>query len=337
LLTFINYGSGLGSLFDYVSTWETNQQILYGSNVTNGFAKASEKMSIFQVNSIDTVTIHATELLNAISSKNTPSCPFNDDYTVENVFEPWTANQAKGQTSWPLFSTGFNGSYKRNGNESGLDYMGRIYNVAGSCNSTISCCLNQMCSLSVGHSCNSGSNCKYICSELYLDIIERYHDVTVALSVQQNMSADWGIVCPSNVMCPTDKYRDLTGMNQTISDLIQSYKPQVERASALLLNMTSGSMGELLLSIDDFLCDTNISFVPMYFSLAKNEVCGPMVAAFAQVNVCVWVVSIVLEVIAILSCILSIRMRGRSRKEKLFDTYDDLVTVVTAYKPPSNE
>jgi len=291
-------------------------------------------MQAFQLNSIDTITQNAAMSFDALTSDGSIYCASKDHYSVGNIFEPWTANQGKNQTAWLLFNTGLHGNYKRKGNESGLDYIDRIYNIAGYCNSSVSCCLNQNCSLNSGYTCNSGSNCKYICSDQHSNIIKKYNYVLDAYSIQQRMTADWGISCPSDASCPTDIFRNLTNDSQTVADLITSSEHDIANTAERLMNTTTTPVGLIMDNIHEFTCNTNISFVGLYYSLAKDEFCGAMVHGFAQINVSLWVISAALEVLAVLLCILSIRLRGRSRKEKLFDTnYDDLVTVVTAYKP----
>lgn len=296
---------------------------------------AFQQMQTYQSSSIDTITQSATKSFDALTSDDSLNCPFDDHYSAGNVFEPWIANQAKNQTIWYLFSTGLRGDYKRKGNETGLDYIDRIYDVVGYCNTTVSCCLNQNCSLNVGYSCNSGSNCVYNCSDQHSNIVKGYNHVLDAYSIQQRMTSDWGISCPSNASCPTDTFKSITNTNKTVANLVTSFKDDIKIAAAVLTNTSATPVGQIMDYIHDFSCNTNISFVGLYFSLAKDEFCGPMVDGFAQINVSLWVISVVLEVLAVLLSILSIRLRGRSRKEKLFDAnYDDLVTVVTAYKPP---
>jgi len=320
-------------IFDFLTKWDDNLAYLQGNNITMTFAIALQQMKAYQSTVIDTITENVTSVFDVETSYGSNNC-FNDHYSAVNIFEPWMANQGKDHTAWILSSTGLQGDYKRLGNESGLEYINRIYNVAGYCNSSLSCCLNQNCNLYSGYSCNNGTNCNFNCSEKYSNIIRTYNLVLDAYDFQQNMTSDWGIVCPSHSLCPTENFRNLINSNKTVADLVSSSEGLVSMTMERLINTTESPLGGMMDNIHALTCNSNMSFVGLYYSLAKDEFCGAMVHGFAQINVSLWIISIALEVLAVLMCILSIRLRGRSRKHKLFDTnYDDLVTVVTSYKP----
>ena len=67
----------------------------------------------------------------------------------------------------------------------------------------------------------------------------------------------------------------------------------------------------------------NVSFVERRYDEVKNDICGTMFGGIAQVNWALWLLGISLEIVAILSNILSVRLRGLSEKVAAFTTLQD--------------
>eukprot|EP00957_Ditylum_brightwellii_P208373 15357083-Ditylum_brightwellii.AAC.1 len=150
---------------DFQESLENGLSAIAEVNITENFEMVLNPLQDIQdlVSSITTTTLRVFNKATAFDSE---TCPFNDTYSKATILDPWTANVDKSTTGWVLNSTGIKGDYKRQHLENETQYIERIYNMAGMCMSSSSCCLNAFCNAAENNPCNSGDNCAYICSEL---------------------------------------------------------------------------------------------------------------------------------------------------------------------------
>ena len=261
-----------------------------------------------------TITIDALQKLNEATTSNNAYCPFNESYSKENILEPWTANEKNGKTAWALNSTGQAGEYGRLGNETNVEYFNRLYSVAGKCMGSDCCLIGQDCNIAISGWCNYGKDCTYLCRDLGDGIISGYETYLFADNIENKMTADLGVVCPSGYDCPSPDYLAL-GHSSTMLALIKAYEGNVTGLADDLINLTSTKVGEAMTEIEDFLCNMDVSFVGDRYTQVRDEFCETMFGGFTQISGALWVVALLLEVAAILASVLSVRLRGVSEDE----------------------
>jgi len=74
--------------------------------------------------------------------------------------------------------------------------------------------------------------------------------------------------------------------------------------------------------IEDFLCNMNVSFVERRYFEVKHNICGKSFLGIEKLMWSLWALGISLELIAILSHVLSVRLSG-SRREKYEQDLED--------------
>mmetsp|Transcript_26694 Transcript_26694/g.39357 ORF Transcript_26694/g.39357 Transcript_26694/m.39357 type:complete len:303 (+) Transcript_26694:1748-2656(+) len=272
------------------------------------------------VSSITTTTLRVFNKATAFDSE---TCPFNDTYSKATILDPWTANVDKSTTGWVLNSTGIKGDYKRQHLENETQYIERIYNMAGMCMSSSSCCLNAFCNAAENNPCNSGDNCAYICSELGSAIVAGYEAYQEADNIESRLSADLGVQCPSrqDISCPTLEFQSM-GNDITLVALVTAYRANITGTADDLVDVASTSVGSAMDEVQDFLCNMNVSFVQRRYDQIRNDVCMTMFGGLTQVNWALWVLALFLQATAILANVLSTRLQGVSSEQAQLD-FDD--------------
>ena len=140
---------------DFESKLTDGLSAIEGVNISEQFGKVVTPLEDIQV-MVDSISKKGIENLNIATTINQPMCPFNDTYTINTIFKPWEANIKKDTTPWILNSSGEVGLYSRLGTESSIEYISRIYDTAGICSGSNSCCLNNVCNQPLKQPCNSG-------------------------------------------------------------------------------------------------------------------------------------------------------------------------------------
>ena len=299
---------------DFQAKLDKGLAIVGEVNVTEKFGQVFNPLEDIQ-ELIGKISTTSLRVLNKATALNTDTCPFNDTYNKNNIYEPWLANTDKDVTPWFLRPTGLTGGYSRLGTEDGTAYMSRIYDTTGVCSSTDSCCLNDDCNI-IG-SCNLGDDCLYPCSGVHSVIKTGYEATMQTFIIEQRITADLGVRCPTLKpydVCPTPEFRSL-GNEVTLVGLLGLYEKNISKTAVDLVNIANTSVGDTMDEVRDFLCNMNGSFVERRYDQVKSEMCDTMLGGFAQVNWALWLLAIFLEGAAILASVLSTRLQGMGRRE----------------------
>ena len=297
---------------DYQAKLDEGLMVLETINITEEFAKVINPLTDLQ-DIIDTLTIEALTEFNKATSVNSEYCPFKDNYSKDDILIPWIANVNKDKALWISNSTGTQAEYRRIGNETNIEYIKRIYTIAGKCTGT-SCCLEDECEVEISNWCNKGDDCSYFCQELGEGIVAGYATYLDVDSIEKSMTADLGVKCPSDYSCPSLEF-GFTSQSRTVMSLIAAYEKNITGTSNDLINLTSTKIGEAMIEIEDFLCNMDVSFVGKRYNQIEEEFCETMFGGFTQISGALWAISILLETTAVLASILSIRLRGVSEEE----------------------
>ena len=299
--------------------------VLENVNITESFQMVVGPLEDIQDNAANIGT-KALNHFNKLTTTSYLGCEFSDEYTKDNILQPWEANKSKQNTTWKILTTGEVGDYKRQGQENATQYFERVYNVAGICSAnTTSCCLGNNCSRNKEDSCNKGENCIFSsnCKLTSKNIVdEGFPGYLGAFDTEMKLSADLGVICPtklsdsSPLSCPTKDFVNLNNnINKTLIGLVVEYRSNITQTETDLVNITTNSVGEAMVEIKKFLCNMNLSFIAGRYRQVQSQVCGKMLGGFAQINFALWMLAILLEINAILACILSTRLRGMSKRE----------------------
>ena len=301
-------------------------------NVTEKFQLVLNPLSDIQ-DMLGSISDSALSVFNQATSSNDPLCPFTDTYTKDNILTPWELDRDSANTPYIIRDNlGNPVTYTRTGLEDGETYLCRIYNKAGICSASTSCCIEYAtpptpCTANVYDDCDFGFNCAFPCEIIRAGILESY-DVYLDLREKElAMKADLGISCPIAIdgfddSCPTVDFRSEYS-NLTLVGQVEAYKDKIIDTKDSLVNLASTSVGIAMLEVEDLLCNMNISFVEQRYDQVKYDICGTLFGGVAQINWAFWLMGISLEVIAVVSHILAIRLRGVSEKEASFTALDD--------------
>ena len=290
-------------------------------NVTDLFDQVIEPLDKIQ-DAIDTVADTALAAINQGTTLNIAQCPFSTEYSSDDVLVPWYANTGRVTTAWLSNSTGVTIDYGRIANESGRQYFDRIYgDVAGFCSASDDCCLQGDCTKVAGDACNGGDDCVYPCEELGNAIVTGYAAYLDLHDIQLGMSADLGVICPTQATsCPTSEFA-AAGHNQPIVDSIVAYQIKITTTADSLINLASTSIGDIMIEVQDLLCNMDVSFVRQRYQKVEQEVCDRMLGGFASVNWALWALAVFLSISAILANVLAVRLNAKSKSH---DDHDDV-------------
>jgi hypothetical protein len=307
--------------------------ILDETNFTQEFERIEDKLDDMNTD-LRNITSVSLDYFNSLTTSSFAGCKFNDEYSKDNILEPWLANKSKHNTTWKILKTGKYGNYKRQGSENASSYLERIYSVAGICDENpSSCCLDNDCGLTKDQSCNKGDDCVYMtsCADLTNAITSvAFTGFLKSYDLEREMAADLGIECPlklsdsTSLSCPTKDFA-LLGSQKSLMKVIDDYDSKITDTVSDLLNIRTTSVGSAMKHINTFLCSLDLSFVVTRYDQVKEEVCGTMLGGVTQINFSLWLLAFFLEVTALLACMLSTRLRGSSKADALaeYDQYDD--------------
>ena len=249
---------------------------------------------------------------------------FPDTYTKTTIISPWELERGSPDTPYNVSGNlGNPTSYDRIGLEDGEAYLERIYGITGVCSSPQNCCMiltatpQTNCVSNTYAECNFGSNCQYPCDALADGIVEGYKAFVELYEKELAMTADLGVVCPADFArsCPTEEFKVESNSNQTLVEMLSSYKGKIVLTKDSLVNLASTSVGDTMDEVEDFLCNMNVSFVEKRYDEVKDDICGTLFGGVAQINWSLWLLGICLEAAAILAHLLIVRLRGSSEKE----------------------
>lgn len=297
---------------DWQAKFEEGLAVIDDVNVTDIFANQVLSPLDRIQEGIDMITVTGLGLINQGTTFNNDVCPFDDEYTKGDIMEPWLANTEKITTAWITKATGTNADYSRIGDESGSEYMARIYgDVAGVCSASDNCCFEGTCvGLAAGAVCNGGTNCQYPCAELGVLITTSYTTYLDLNDMESGMTADLGLECPSEyTSCPTAEFM-AAGNDETLVELLLAYEANITSTADSLVNLATTSVGDVMDEVQDLMCNMNVSFVKRRYDKIETEFCGRMLGGFAQVTWALWAIAVFLEIAAITANILSVRLHG---------------------------
>ena len=295
-------------------------------NVTSSFDMVFEPLIDIQ-SVISSMTDPALAALNQLTSYTASSCPFDDIYTKSTMIEPWTLNRDGIVTPYIIRDNlGSPISYDRIGSESSTAYLQRIYNIAGICYDTSECCLVTStppppanCNSNLDDTCDFGVNCGFPCGYVQYYILEGHEAFLSLYEKERKMTADLGVICP-DTNCPSDEFTIYS--NRTLVDQLEDYKTKISSTKDSLVALASTSVGDAMDEVEDFLCNMNVSFVERRYNQVKSNICGTTFLGLEKLMWSLWTLGIALEVIAIVSHVLSVRL-GRASGEKFLNDVED--------------
>jgi len=280
LLPAYGINSDLGSLDEMenlVSSFKTSSHDFYYDDQLQELQKA--------INSLPSAALDA---LNDLTSSNTESCPFNDVYTSTTATTPWAGRS--DETQWKLSSTDNFGSYLQKDDESNVEYIKRIYSVAGSCEG------------------ENVTDCDSPCSNITNLISSEYQNYLETLETVNSMTSDLGLSCP-NESCPSKKFQG-KGRTLTLAASLKLSKKKYERIesnSTSILNEINGKALKLSCSMD-------CSYIVNQYDLLQEEFCEHVLNNILLVSGGFWVISVFLNLSSVLAAILGVRLMKSKRE-----------------------
>lgn len=311
---------------DFQSILDEGLSQIENINITSSFELVFDPLRDIQ-SMISSMTDSALGVINQATSSNNTNCPFTDVYTKTTLLEPWELQRTSSDTPYIIRDNyGSKTSYGRSGSEDSGTYLNRIYNKAGTCSAN-DCCivtdaniLPTTCISNPLDDCDYGDDCVYPCLALKDAIVEG-HSVFISLYDRERaMSADLGVICPDDTICPTNEFT--TYSNLTLVAQLENYKTKISSTRDSLVSLASTSVGEAMDEIEDFLCNMNVSFVERRYTSVKENICGKSFLGVEKLMWSLWALGISLELIAILSHVLSVRLSD-SRSEKYQNDLED--------------
>jgi hypothetical protein len=81
--------------------------------------------------------------------------------------------------------------------------------------------------------------------------------------------------------------------------------------------LAATSVGDAMIEVEDFLCNMNVSFVERRFKEVKSGICGKGFLGIEKLTWALFVLGISLEIISIMSHVLSVRLSGHILRTKI--------------------
>jgi hypothetical protein len=326
--TYHHNNSNVTDKLNFEEQLNAGLAILDANNITEQFDMVLEPLDGFG-DALDNATDTALESFNSITGGAGASvnCPINDIFAKEYMLTPWAQheNRTDMTTEWYSYNTGTPKNYARASNaalETNVDYMDRVYgDVAGKCTSSVDCCLNGSCLQTPGNWCNSGDDCVYMCAPISAAAAIAYPLYLEGVDSQTKMKADLGLyddgACPTGYSCPTGLFSD-----STVIAVIGEYETNLTDVAIDLVSVATSTIGDMMIEVQDFLCNMNISFAERRYRQVHTDLCVDMQGGFAQITFGVWILAAVLQLVAILGAMLSIRLQGPMGRGGGDDDYD---------------
>lgn len=293
-------------------------------NITSSFELVLEPLEDIQ-DLISSISDAALNALNQATSSNTTICNFVDVYSKTTMLEPWDLSRTNEETPYITRNNFGNAtSYEKSEpSEDSAAYLSRIYNKAGVCSASSSCCIHlspttppTSCTSTPLADCDDGDNCGYPCEALKNAIVDG-HAIFVSLyDKEQRMTADLGVFCPDESTCPTNAFK-ASYSNLTLVAQIESYKTKISSTKGSLVALAGTSVGDAMIEVEDFLCNMNVSFVERRFKEVKSGICGKGFLGIEKLTWALFVLGISLEIISIMSHVLSVRLSGHILRTKI--------------------
>lgn len=293
-------------------------------NITSSFELVLGPLADIQ-NLISSVSDSALAALNQATSSNNTICPFVDVYTKATIMEPWELSRTNDITPYIIRGNFGNAtSYERSGSEDSSAYLSRIYNKAGVCKAGSSCCIQitptppSICSSNPLDDCDYGDNCGYPCEALKVAIVEGHAALVSLYDREHRMTADLGVICPADALCPTNEFK-ANYSNLTLVAQVENFKTKISFTKDSLVALASTSVGQAMLEVEDFLCNMNVSFVAGRYTEMKDHICGKAFFGIEKLMWALFALGISLEIMAIVSHVLSVRLSGSRKDNYLYD------------------
>ena len=303
-----------------------------GINITASFDMVIDPLRTIQ-SMMGSVSDTSLSLLNEVTTSDEFPCAFGDtDYSKETILQPWTLDRPTDDTSYIIRNNfGNSTTYSRLGTETAEDYLGRIYDIAGICSISSDCCIyidpsQATCQSAEYATCDYGASCIYPCNDVRTAIVQGFNAFVQLYDAELKMTADLGIECPANGYdgtCPSQQFK-MEYSNSTLVGSIEDYRGKISSTKDNLVALASTSVGDTMLEVEDFLCNMNISFIETRYQDLKKDVCWSGLGGTSQITIAFWIVAVGLEIIAITSGILAIRLQPNYDKIEDFDIMDEV-------------
>lgn len=317
---------------DFQRKLDEGLSVIEGINITASFNMVIDPLRSIQ-SMMGSVSDTSLSLLNEVTTSDEFPCAFGDiDYTKETILQPWTLGRPTDNTSYIIRDNfGNSTTYSRLGTETAEGYVGRIYNIAGICSTSSDCCIyidqsQATCQSAEYATCDYGASCVYPCNDVRTAIVQGYNAFVELYDVELAIKADLGIECPSNGYdgtCPSQQFK-MEYSNLTLVESIEDYRGKISTTKDNLVDLASTSVGDTMLEVEDFLCNMNISFIERRYEDMRDDICLSGLGGISQITVAFWIVAIGLEIIAITSGILAIRLQPSYDKIEDFDVMDEV-------------
>lgn len=267
---------------------------------------------------VENIKLGALGSFKSIMNMNLPDCPIQDGiYTNITILEPWMAHAHKTNlnTVWLLKNTGLPGNYGRWPSEVNTAYFSRVYNPCGKCKGS-TCCLNSACGQPYNGWCNAGAHCNYICQKLRDAMLYAYPKYLTTDKRSTEIRTDLGVSCPAGTQCPSLTYRNKIGMNRTVIGVLEDYKTNLTKTKNDIVKIFETTIGDVLASIQDFLCNMNAPFVATRYYQVQTDMCLDFLGGLSQITLAVWFLACVMHLVAGLGAILAVRLRGSMNSQE---------------------
>jgi len=247
-------------------------------------------------------------------------CPvlpdFPDAYTA---LHPWYGRGA-GLTDWTLRATGVPGRYARSREETNVQYLERIYNVAGTCAAGGACALDHGTtteSVGAGGACNGGVGCVYPCAGAMAGVINSYRWYIGTVGASRIIQSNLGVACPYGYRCPTQEFQALGG---TVLQGVEAFRDEINALVALL----QGKMTTLLdNAAKSILCEIDCYDLASGVEKVGRGLCEDLLGQVWGGSLALWCLSVFLNVAAVAAAVLRVRLQGRGAGKEQDDSDSD--------------
>lgn len=252
---------------------------------------------------------------------NSNICPFLEQFeSAQTSLEPWDNNRdTRGSTtSWVQKDTGTVGSYARQGDETNVEYIERIYNIAGVCTSVVGAdCILTANGIDTAvvfqETCNSGINCEYFCEEPMQEVFTQYSNYVNLMETAERATANLGVTCPPGRICPDPAFA-AAGHPKTTAETVRAFGTEATDLLSSLLD-EEGLAGGLQDASAPVLCELECFFLAQAMQEVGEDLCVDLLDHVVGLSVALFFLGICLQGAGAFAAVLCVRLKPQRRAD----------------------
>jgi hypothetical protein len=244
--------------------------------VGNSINRDLDLVQLFaELNSLTTTGV-STNDENFICADYSVPQDHNFEYTEENVREPWVVHEAGQTATWS------GESFARQGMETGLQYIQRLYTSNCNADATVPVPFDEAIETAW---------------LIAADTVQIKEDMFRDLGVDAGLCAALG--------CPTDDFSD-----SSIKGFLSGYESKLIDLQISMIEWTDSTVGDAIYLVESFQCNAKCYFIKLAYDSMHESLCTTTLGGFQTVSLALLFLGLCNIPVVITSAIMVVRLRG---------------------------